>query len=226
MSLVVLQLAHSPYCIPITRALEALGVAFETREVGNADRRAVIEATGGAYYQVPVLLHDGRALYERSATSLDIARHVDAIFGGGRLFPEDVEGLQCILVPHVEDDIESVTFRLTDPFYMRDIADPVERAMIRRHKERKFGAGCIEQWSRERDALLAATTDLLTPFELMLRGRPFLLGEAPVFTDFALYGILGNLTYRGYNEIPAGLPRLAEWFARLGAYRFAAPPEA
>ena len=55
MNLTVYQLEHSPYCIPITRALGALGVPFATRNVSNADRREVIELTRGGYYQVPVL---------------------------------------------------------------------------------------------------------------------------------------------------------------------------
>lgn len=220
MQLTVLQLAHSPYCIPITRALGALGIPFEVREVSNADRREVIEATGGAYYQVPVLVHDGQVVCESTGVSIDIARYVDRVFAAGRLFPAPLEGLQRILIPHIEDDIEGVTFRLVDPHYLRDIADPIERAMIRRHKERKFGLGCVGQWGREREALLARTTELLTPFDLMLEDRPFLLGDAPVFADFALYGILGNLTHRDYNKIPGDLGRLAGWFARLGAFRF------
>ena len=48
MNLTVYQLEHSPYCIPITRALGALGVPFATRNVSNADRREVIELTRGA----------------------------------------------------------------------------------------------------------------------------------------------------------------------------------
>lgn len=220
MQLTVLQFEHSPYCISVIRALQALGVDFEAREVSNADRREVLRATGGEYYQVPVLLHEGRAVFESSGDSTDIARYVDRHFAGGRLFPAEVEGLQRILIPYIEDTIEGVTFRLVDPSYVRDLQDPIERGMIRRHKERKFGAGCVEQWDRQREQLTARATELLEPFDLMLEGRDFLLGPAPVFTDFALYGILGNLTYRGYNRIPASLVRLAAWFERLGGFRF------
>lgn len=220
MSVLVLQFQHSPYCLPITRALQALGVDLEVREVSNADRRAVLEATAGACYQVPVLLHDGRAVFETSGDSLDVARYVDHHFAAGRLFPADLEGLQRILIPHIEDTIEGVTFRLVDPSYLREITDMAERGMIRRHKERKFGVGCVEQWDRDRAVLTERAAGLLEPFDLMLQSRPFLLGPAPVFTDFALFGILGNLTYRAYNEIPRHLARLATWFARVGAYKF------
>ena len=221
MALTVYQFEHSPYCIPITQALQALGVDFSVKNVSNADRREVLQVSEGRYYQVPLLVHDGAMIYESAPDSLDIAHYVDRNFGGGRLFPESVEGLQRILVPHIEDDIEGVTFRLVDPFYLKAISDPIERALIRRHKERKFGPGCVEEWESKRDQLLAKTEALLEPFDLMLKQSTFLLGDAPVFTDFALSGILGNLTYKGYNDIPKALTHLAGWYKRLKGYRFA-----
>ena len=116
MSLTVYQLEHSPYCIPITRALGALDQPYETRNVPNGDRREVIEITNGAYYQVPVIVHDGKIVFESSSSSIDVARYVDGALGGGRLFPSDWEGLQRIVIPYIEDNVESVTFKLVDPF--------------------------------------------------------------------------------------------------------------
>ena len=142
MALTVYQLEHSPYCIPITRALGALGLQFVARNISNGDRREIIEITNGAYYQVPVLSHDGKVIFESSPSSIDVARYVDRTFAGGRLFPPRWEGLQRITIPYIEDSVESVTFKLVDPLYLRQIEDPIERAMVRRHKERKFGAGC------------------------------------------------------------------------------------
>src|SRR4051812_7376348 len=117
MSLVVYQLAHSPYCIPITAALQACGADFEMREVPNWDRREIITLTGGGSYQVPTLVHDGKPVFETAADSQDIARYIDVTFAGGRLFPRHLEGLQAILIDHLENDVESVTFRLVDPDY-------------------------------------------------------------------------------------------------------------
>ncbi len=221
MSLIVYQLEHSPYCIPIVRALEALDVEFRVQNVSNGDRREIIELTSGAYYQVPVLVHDGKVIYESAPDSLDIARYVNATFAGGRLFPAEFEGWQQITLPFIEDNVEGVTFRLIDPFYVRGIPDPLERAMVRRHKERKFGVGCVDAWEKDRDALYAKATALLTPFDIMLQQRPFLFGDAPVYSDFALYGILGNMTYRGHNDLPPSLAALAAWHTRLAEFRFA-----
>jgi glutathione S-transferase len=87
MRLTIYQLEHSPYCIPISRALGALGLGFEERNVANGDRREIIELTNGAYYQVPVLAHDDKVIFESSPTSIDVARYVDKTFAGERLFP-------------------------------------------------------------------------------------------------------------------------------------------
>ena len=127
MRLTVYQLEHSPYCIPITRALGASGLPFEIRNVSNGDRREVIELTKGAYYQVPVLSHDAEVVFESSPSSIDVARYVERKFGGGRLFPPRWEGLQRIVIPYIEDEVESVTFKLVDPHYLREIQDPIER---------------------------------------------------------------------------------------------------
>lgn len=221
MSLAIYQLEHSPYCIPITRALDALGVPFEARNIANPDRSEIIRLTNGAYYQVPLLVHDGTAIYESGGDSLDIARYVDRTFASGRLFPAEFEGLQRVIVPHIEGEIEGTTFKLIDPFYMRSIEDLVDRTLTRRHKERKFGAGCLDRWERERPALLVEAERLLAPFDLMLEQNPFLLGQRPVYADFALFGILGNMTYKGHNSLPSSLKCLAEWYGRMQIYRFA-----
>jgi len=220
MRLIVYQLEHSPYCIPITRALGALGLSFETRNVSNADRREIIEITNGAYYQVPVLAHDGKVIFESSPSSIDVARYVDRMFAGGRLFPSDWEGLHGIVIPYIEDNVERVTFKLVDPLYLRDIADPVERAMVRRHKERKFGHGCEERWEQERPALKTEAERLLSPFDVALTRRPFLFDDTPIFSDFALFGVLGNMTYRNYNAIPASLTKLTGWFERMQGFKY------
>src|SRR4051794_17794187 len=98
MSLTIYQMAYSPFFIPITEALRACGVAFETNEVPNWDRSELLRLTDGGYYQVPVLVHDGRVIIESKADSEDIAHYVDQHFAKGRLFPERLDGLQAIVI--------------------------------------------------------------------------------------------------------------------------------
>ena len=57
----------------------------------------------------------------------------------------------------------------------------------------------------------------------MLLGKPFLLGPRPLFTDFNLYGMVGNYLYGGCTELPAEYPLLRDWQARMSRLKFAAP---
>jgi glutathione S-transferase len=96
---------------------------------------------------------------------------------------------------------------------------PAERLGYVRHKERKFGPGCLEQWRRGRAGLLRELALVLLPFDQMLRGRPFLLENRPRFLDFDLWGMLANLLYTGHYTLPKAYPRLRQWYRRLSTLR-------
>lgn len=213
------QIPHSPFCLPISQALTALGIPFEPVNVSNGNREALINLTGGNGYEVPVLEHQGRVIYETSADSQEVARYVDATFASGRLFPTRWAGWQALMIPYLERDVEGTTFKLTDIRYVPAIPDLVERTMVRRHKERRFGRGCLDEWSRNRDSLFSTATESLRPFDLLLEHTPYLVGDLPVYSDFLLHGILSNLTWKSQNPMPA-LPRLVAWYQRLGEFRY------
>lgn len=220
MSLTLYDLPHSPFCLPVKRLLDALGQPFQIVDVPNWDRSKVIEITGGAGYEVPVLKHGERVIYETAPDTQNIARYIDTTFAGGALFPPTSSGLQDILLSYLENDVEGATFRCADVFYVPSIPDPVGRVMVQRHKERKFGKGCLDDWHSRLHELRASAALHLARFDAMLQHRPFLLGNQPVYADFLLYGILGNYTYQGWNPMPAGLDALATWQERLTAFRF------
>jgi glutathione S-transferase len=220
MSITIYQMAHSPFCIPITQALTATGTAFETREIPNWDRSEILRLTGGAYYQVPVLVHDGKVILESGSESQDVARYVDGKFASGALFPERLDGLQAIVNDFLENEVEILTFRLVDIQWIESIEDVAARGMIIRHKERKFGRGCVEQWRKDAQTIRADADRLLERFEITLRHSEFLLGSAPVYADFLLFGILGNLTYRNYNQLNPNQAALGKWMAVMRDFRF------
>ncbi|MGH8045910.1 MAG: glutathione S-transferase family protein, partial [Chthoniobacterales bacterium] len=211
MALTVYQMAHSPYCIPITQALVACGVDFLTVEVTPHTREEVIAASGGKFYQVPLLTDAGKVVCESSGASLDVARHVDRKYAGGRLFPKVLEAPNLSLTRFIEEELEGAGFKLADPFYIATFKDTLARTMMIRHKERAFGRGCIEAWERDRKALAARFDDLLGDFETTLRHAPFLLGDAPVHADFALFGVIGNATWNGWNKLSPKRTALAAW---------------
>lgn len=217
----IYEMVHSPYCLPITQALTALGVGYESIPIPNWDRGLVIRLTGGAYYQVPVLVHGEKIVYESTVQSIDVARYVDRVFGEGRLFPAETSGLQEILVQHIENEVEGVTFKLCDIHYIPAIENLTERTMTIRHKERSFGRGCVDAWRAEASKLRIELDCHLERFDRTLRHRPFLLGEVPQYVDFALFGVIGNYTYRGYNELSSDHTSLSDWRERLVNFRFA-----
>jgi len=220
MAVVIHQLEHSPYCIPITAALRALGVKFRTVQVSYGDRTPVFRLTQGQYHQVPVLVDAKTVVFESAADTLDVARYVDRRWAEGRLFPAEVEGVQRIIVPHLENEVEGTTFRLVDPKFFDAVKDDRERMFFLRFKERKFGRGCLDAWRDQAPQLRAQAEALLTPYDLMLQQNEFLLGEVPVYADFALLGIVGNLTYRGFNQLPSKLKALRAWVSRIESYRY------
>ena len=220
MSVTLYEMAHSPFCIPIAQAMTACGVEFERSEVPNWDRSELLRLTDGAYYSVPVLQHDGRVVFESAADTQDVARYVDTTFARGALFPPAIEGLQAIVIDFLENEVESSTFKLADIHYVPAIADVAARGMTVRHKERKFGRGCIEQWQRDAVAIRADADKLLARFETTLLHSPFLFGDTPVYSDFLLYGIIGNFTYRGWNELSSAQPALRKWGAVMHGFRF------
>jgi glutathione S-transferase len=77
----------------------------------------------------------------------------------------------------------------------------------------------VEQWRRDAPMLRAEADALLERFEITLRHSSFVFGDAPVFTDFLLYGIIGNLTFREFNHLADGQRALAAWNERMRALR-------
>jgi len=220
MSVVLYQMPHSPYAIPIRQALVACGVSPDLRDVPNWDRTEIIQLTGGAYYQVPLLVHNGRAVFESEGHSLDVARYVDATWGKGRLFPEALSAPNLCLVEWIEDAVEARTFKLADVHYVPSIEDTVTRTMVVRHKERKFGKGCVEQWTQGAGSIRAELDRLLARCVSTLKHTPFLLGTSPVYADFALFGVLGNLTHERWNELSSEQVTLQQFVDRMQAWRF------
>lgn len=221
MALTVYQMPHSPYCIPITQALLACGADFLTIDITPHTREEVIMASGGKYYQVPLLTDGGRVIGESGGDSLDVARYVDRKYAKGRLFPKALEAANLCLTRYIENEMEGAGFKLADPFYLATFEEPVSRMLMIRHKERAFGKGCVEAWRRDRKELAARFDSLLESFETTLGHTPYLLGAMPVYADFALYGVIGNVTFNGWNKLNPKRTAIAKWRKRMGEFRFA-----
>jgi len=85
-----------------------------------------------------------------------------------------------------------------------------------RHKERKFGRGCIQEWTSQRRYPCAHFAELLKPIDNMLAASPFLLTDRPLFVEYNLSGKLGNYLFNGKTKLP-NLRHLRRWHQRINA---------
>lgn len=209
----LIQLPFSPFCISVRRMLDWAGATYRVTNVTYADRRAVVAATHGACYQVPVLVDGRKTVWDESDFGQEVARYVDRKFGLG-CFPPRLEGLQRLLAQHIENDVEGAAFRIGDT-HLIPTMPLYERTMAIRHKERKFGKGCVETWRSHRQWWQQQLHDALAAYDQMLDYERFLVGERPHFVDFDLYGVIGNYLYTGKTRLPADLKNLRRWHAAM-----------
>ncbi len=217
----LVQFPWSPFCIAIRRILEFSGTRFKITNIPSSDRSLVWRLTKQRYYGVPTI-RDGRAvIFEINEDSQVIAKYVDAKFQLG-LFPWGLEGVQSLVWRYIENEVEGIGFKLND-IYWQEVVPPSQQLSFLRHKERKFGRGCIDVWRSQQKELLGQLGQKLIPFEEMLINKPFLFDEQPRFVDFDLYGILGNFLYSDHYQLPAVHTRLRKWHARMSRAKSTTP---
>lgn len=209
----LVQFPWSNYCLVQRRILEFGGVVHRLVNIPPSDRSLVWRLSRQRYYAVP-LLRDGRiVVFETDENSQVIAKYIESRFNLG-LFPPQWDGLQRIVWRYIEHDVEDRSFRLNDAHY-RLFVPPKEQLAYLRHKERKYGRGCLDAWRLNQKPLLAELTTVLLPFEQMLGTRRFLLDHRPRFVDFDLWGMLANFLYSGRYRLPAVYPKIKAWYRRM-----------
>ncbi|MGC8743786.1 MAG: glutathione S-transferase family protein [Verrucomicrobiia bacterium] len=211
--IVLVQFPWSGYCIAQRKILEYSGKPFKIKNIPSTDRSYVWKITRNRYYQVPVIKDGKSVIFETDEESQIIAKYIDAKYDLG-LFPKKFAGVQNLIWRHIENDVEDVCSKLNDICY-EEFVPKKERLLYLRHKERKFGRGCIDQWRLQQEALLAELEKRLWFYEQMLSERKFLLDEKPLFVDFDLFGILSALLFSGHYKLPAAHNRLAAWYNRM-----------
>jgi glutathione S-transferase len=214
----LIQFPWSPFCIVQRRILEFSGTKFQITNIPNGDRSLVWRLTRQRYYGVPIIRDGRNVIFEVNDESQVIAKYLDAKLKLN-LFPWPLEGVQAVIWRYIESEIEGFTFRLND-IYWKEFVPTREQLAFLRHKERKFGRGCIEAWASQQKSMLSQLAGKLMPFEEMLIDKPFLLGGQPHFVDFDLYGMLENLLFTRHYRLPAPHTRLKKWHSRMGRLDF------
>lgn len=213
--IILYQHPASPFCIAIEAILRYAKADYRAVDLPYSDRRVIVEKSRGRYYKIPLLEDGEEIVWEQGDWSQDIARHLNRRFDLG-LFPPVQEGLQTILARYIESEVEAVGFKLNDIYYEEWIPDLYDRTMMVRHKERKFGPGCLAMWRAHQADLQRDLEALLAPLDQMLAQRAFLVDDdRPRFVDFDLWGILGNYLYSGHYTVPPHCGNLRAWHERL-----------
>lgn len=204
--------SYSPYARKVQMLLELLGRPHELIEVSYSDRDELARVTGG-YIYVPVWVSDGQVTVE----SRRICERLLSEAGTQALAPSPFEGPIWAYADFCDGPLEDVLFRIASPLIRDRWENPGDRALYALIKERKFGAGCIDQWQRDRGSLVERAQRLLSASLRTLEQVPFLFGSAPTLADAALYGNLAMLR-EADASLPAALGRaLPAYMTRLEA---------
>ena len=204
------------------QVLEYSGARFKLVNVPPQERLLVWKLTKERYYGVPIIRDGKKVIFEDSHDTQNVARYLDQKLKLD-LFPAELEGVQSILLHHIENDVEDATFRLNDIYYRENIRGAklgaAHELQYLRFKERKFGRGCIEEWRANAKGWLKKLEANLTPYEQSLAHRPFLLGDRPHYADFDLFGMLENFLYSGKYQLPKSRPHIKQWHRRMKTIR-------
>ncbi|HTR84734.1 MAG TPA: glutathione S-transferase family protein [Reyranella sp.] len=178
-------------------ALAEKGVAYERVEVNPFDPdRPAAYLELHPFGRVPVLVHDGFALYETAA----ITRYIDRAFPGPALQPADARALA-----RMDQIIGVVDAYAYWPLVRQVFAQRVMRPRFNRPvDEAEIAAG------------LAAAPRVLGALETLASGATFLVGSALSLADLHLGAMIAY-----FAEAPEGAallssyPRLAAWWESL-----------
>lgn len=212
--LTLIQFPWSPFCITIRHILTRHRIPFRIQNIAYHDRAPIIKVTKGRGHTVPCLVDGKRGICDLTDFGQEVARYVDRHYQLN-LFPKGFDGLQLILSRYIENDLEMPGFKVNDT-YVIPTRPLIERTMLIRHKERKFGKGCVQEWTTHRRYLCAQFAELLEPLDNMLAASPFLLTDRPLFVDYDLYGVLGNYLFNGKTKLP-NLKHLRRWHQAMSS---------
>src|SRR5690606_8633190 len=147
---------HSPFARKVQAVLDLMDLRYQVVDVQYGERNELAELTGG-YVYVPVLVDgDGSVVIE----SREICRRLVTRSEGTFLVPSPLEGRIRAYADFADGPLEDITCRIGSPETRGQWPTAGDRALYTMNKERKFGAGCIEQWQRERDKLAARARQL------------------------------------------------------------------
>ncbi len=215
------QFHSSPFCAKVRKILDYKGIDYEIVEVDYLDRQELLGASGQIL--VPALTLDSG---ETVIDSERIAMRLEELIPEPTIFPPGQRGIHLALARYIDSAVEDALFRVAVPdelLYFRAKGAEHE-AMWRLIRERKYGEGFVDRMGIELEANWKLAAAVLAPFEDPLGAGvgAFLSGRIGL-ADFSLYGQLHLLALSGATKLPASMPHLRAFYARMD--RISAAPE-
>lgn len=213
------QFAGSPYCAKVRKILDFKGIDYEIIEVDYLERKELLAVSG--QLMVPALTLDSG---ETIVDSARIADRLEELQPEPTLLPSGWRGMHRMLADHIDNQLEDALYRaaIADELAFWAERGTDRAALWRLIRERKYGAGFVDQMIAQHEAERARAAAALAPFEEALSERPFLFGRIGL-ADFALYGQLCYFTFRGTNRIAPELKAVLAFYGRMD--RISSAPE-
>ena len=196
----------SPHCWKVRMSVAHKGLDWRVEPVPFTK---ISEIEGGVSKTVPVI-RDGDVVMRES---LDIARYLDATYGGRPL----IGGAQADqLTQFVISWSQGAVHPLVAKAVVTEIHDalaPEDRKYFRASREASFGT-TLEEFMKRGSVTKADFERATAPFAAYLGRADYLGGEEPIFADYVVFGALQWLRLSGGEAfLPDGA--VGAWFERL-----------
>jgi glutathione S-transferase len=171
----------SPYCWRVKMALAHKGLAVETIPWRFTEKDVIAFSGQGS---VPVLIDGEREVHDSWAIAeyLDQRHpHLPSLFGGA-----SGKALSLFHASWANGFLQPAMMK----FVVLDIwthVDAKDKDYFRTSREKRLGKS-LEVAVANRDSEVAAFRDGLLPLRLVVRAQPFLGGDKPLYTDYAIFG--------------------------------------
>jgi glutathione S-transferase len=202
--------SYSPYARKVQVLLDLMGRDYQLVDVPYSDRTELATLTDG-YIYVPVLVDGTQVVFD----SRRICQHLLVGEAAAALLPAPLQGPIWAYHDWCDGPLEDVLFRIASPRIRDRWRSAGDRALYVLIKERKFGAGCVDDWERTTDQLVERANALLEPTVLTLTAQPFLFGAQPTLADAALHGLFALLEAGDPALLGRFRPELSAWIRRV-----------
>ena len=205
----------SPFAEKVRLMLGYKNLSWKSVVIPMVSPKPDVVALTGGYRKTPVL-QIGADIYCDTALIADVLEHIQHL---PTLYPEPRTGMARTLAQWADSTLfwTSMAFNM-QPKGLAQIFDraPPEAAKIFAEDRKAMSAGMARQ--RPQDAA-AAYKSYLRRLSDMLDDRPFMLGDVPCITDFAMYHPLWFTRIRTsvLADILNATPAVLDWMDRMAA---------